>query len=86
MRLLRAIEEEHAAKDSRCRRSRPWWVVPEATAQRAGLRPRHDGCGDAAGWLEDQNAIEGDRRAGEVGGKRMYLITARGVEMLGKGP
>jgi hypothetical protein len=83
MRLLRAIEEEHSER----REGQPLQaltpVVPEAAAPRVGLEgERYE---EAARWLEEQNAIEGDERTGDVGGKRMYLITSRGVEMLGGG-
>ncbi len=85
VRLLRAVEEEHAER----REGQPLQaltpVVPEAAAQRAGLGLGDERYGAAVRWLEEQNAIEGDERAGDVGGKRMYLITARGVEMLGEG-
>lgn len=85
MRLLRAIEQEHAER----REGQPLQaltpVVPEAAAQRADLSPGHEHYEAAVRWLEEQNAIEGDERAGGVGDKRMYLITGRGVEMLGEG-
>lgn len=85
VRLLRAVEEEHSER----REGQPLQantpVVPEAAAQRIGLSPDHERYEAAVRWLEEQNAIEGDERAGDVGGKRMYLITPRGIEMLGEG-
>jgi hypothetical protein len=84
VRLLQAIEEEHAER----REGQPLQaftpVVPEAAAQRLGLSSGDERYGAAVRWLEEQNAIEGDERAGDVGGKRVYLVTPRGVEMLGE--
>lgn len=82
---MRAVEEEHAER----REGQPLQaftpVVPEAAAGRMGLGLGDERYEAAVRWLEEQNAIEGDERAGDVGGKRMYLITPRGVEMLGEG-
>jgi hypothetical protein len=84
VRLLQAIEEEHAE-----RRGQPLQaltpVIPEAAAQRMGLSLGAERYEAAVRWLEEQNAIEGDERVGDVGGKRLYLITSRGVEMLSEG-
>lgn len=82
MRLLQAMQEEHAER----REGQPLQantpVIPEAVARRVGLSPSHE-CFDAAvRWLEEQNAIEWDERSGEVAGKRLYLLTGRGLEML----
>lgn len=85
MRLLRAIEEQHAER----REGQPLQahapVAPEAASQRIDLSPGHERFEAAVQWLEEQNAIEQDERGGDVGGKPLYLITGRGVEMLGEG-
>jgi hypothetical protein len=82
MQLLRAMEEEHAER----REGQPLQantpVIPEALARRVGLSSTHERFDAAVGWLEEQNAIEWDERSGEVAGKRQYLLTGRGLEML----
>lgn len=85
MRLLRAVEEEHAER----REGQPLQALapaaPEAAARRAGLDPEDERYEAAVRWLEEHGAIEKDERAGDVGGKPLYLVTGRGVEMLGEG-
>jgi hypothetical protein len=85
IRLLRAMEEEHAER----REGQPLQantpVTPEAVARRIGLSPTHERFDAAVRWLEEQNAIEWDERAGEVAGKRLYLLTGHGLEMLREG-
>ena len=85
MRLLRAMEEEHAERRAGQPLQANTPVTPEAVARRAGLNPTHERFDAAVRWLEEENAIEWDERAGEVGGKRLYLLTRRGVEMLREG-
>lgn len=85
VRLLRAIEEEYAERRDGQPLQAYTPVVPAAAAQRIGSGLVHERYEAAVRWLEEQNAIEADERSGDVGGKRMYLITPRGIEMLSEG-